>query len=152
MLSRILWLDDEWQEVPEQLQSFRQIAEKVDCAASIVEARKLLSSNEYDAILVDMILTWGQDDIPDKERLRPYLGTKIIEEITGNENKKRPCIIVFTIASDERLQSKLRIWRKKNIIQDILVKSDSLCNSFEKVAQRIQEVIQRTKTEQLKIE
>jgi CheY-like chemotaxis protein len=70
--------------------------ENIDVAMSINAGRKLLCSNDYDLLLLDLVLPLNDDEDPDKEE-----GPKFIDEVYTNERINTPNQIIGLTQYDE---------------------------------------------------
>jgi CheY-like chemotaxis protein len=121
----VLWIDDEWVSLPEQVEHLKAASMNVDCATSVQEGLCKLSAGNYKGILLDMILPWQSEpglEVSSEVEERPFLGTEIVQKVADLPAENRPRIVVLTIARDTRLFKKLVKWKKMAIIDKILGK------------------------------
>lgn len=105
---KVLIVDD----IKEKATSIRSVivencsipAESVDIARSINSGRKLLCQNDYDLLVLDLVLPLNDDEEPDQEE-----GPKFIDEIYNNEQINIPNqIIGLTQHQEQYLELKKR--------------------------------------------
>jgi CheY-like chemotaxis protein len=122
---RLLWVDDEWSQLPELLDLFSAAEIEADCARSPAEAQALMDKNHYDVVLLDMILPTRS--VPTRSGIPnaappPFLGLDLLNRISDIPQEKRPAVVVVTIAEDDRLLERLNGWIKKRLITEVLRK------------------------------
>jgi CheY-like chemotaxis protein len=127
MSMRVLWVDDEYNRYPYLISGLENKGVVFDFAGSLIAARKKLDViEEYNAIIMDIILPMGRDysesDAAAMEQKPVYLGLVFLEELISLK-KPVPKVVILTIVEDPRVLVQIRtMGRHKKIISDILRK------------------------------
>jgi CheY-like chemotaxis protein len=130
MTTRILWVDDEYSRLPDLANKFSKLGFEVDCADSVIKAQTLLDENQYQCVVLDMILPYG-GTLPTNsesiETMKSYLGLDVLRRIEEKRGTKSfPKIVVLTIVDEERLAKRLQALKRKGSVGEILYKRPGL--------------------------
>ncbi len=145
MNKKILWVDDEWRSLPEQVDYFKKANISVDCADSLEEGVKKLREHEYDGVLLDCIMPMKSNfdaSVDSSVLTKPFLGLEFLDTVGKMPKEKRPPVVVLTIAKDERLLHNLNQWIKRGVLTAWMIKSVRM--SFSKVVEEVNRRIELT--------
>lgn len=142
---KVLWIDDEYNRYTDLISTLEKKDIHFDFAETMIDAKKKLEvPDDYDALIIDLILREGKDytleEIKQKRRISDYWGMVLLEELHSTKQHV-PKIIILTVVRDARIHTKIKkLMKRKKIITEVLNKGvlkkkdvqESLCIALNK--------------------
>ena len=128
-MARLLWIDDEYRRYEVLADKLKEAGWIIEYASTLVEARGfLIRINEFDAILLDIILREGaeyrpEDVLTGRIKTITYVGLTFLAEI-GARFKGKIKVVVLTIAEDPTVLQSLHRWERQGVISEVLLKGN----------------------------
>jgi CheY-like chemotaxis protein len=118
-MANILWIEDEASRIQGIMRPLEREGHRIDVAPDKLRALDLLSSSQYDLILLDIIIPDGAD--PGGDDLEPYEGIRVLQLIRRELHLQTP-VIIFSVVNE----TTVREATKRLGVQKILSKGSLL--------------------------
>ena len=125
---KLIWIDDECGGWDILIKCFVDDGHEVDRATSAQEGIASILANNYDGVILDMIMGSNQeshaavaDDAAVKHQIT-FPGLYVLRAISEMPKEEWPAVVVITIAVSEALTEKLKEFKKQGIVKEIMFK------------------------------
>jgi CheY-like chemotaxis protein len=118
---KVLWVEDDAYQLMDMVHPLKKLDISIDTAFDYDSAKKKITSNEnYDLILLDILIPSGADQYLTLEELEDKSHTKYgLELLKLIESNTKIPVIIFTVISDPQILDDIR---KSDLVKDILIK------------------------------
>lgn len=121
-MANILWIEDEASRIQGIMRPLEREGHRIDVAPDKLRALDLLSSRQYDLILLDIIIPDGAD--PGADDLEPYEGIRVLQRIRRELQLQTPVIIFSVVNEATAREATKRLGVQKILSKGSLLPSD----------------------------